>query len=93
MLGISQQLHDTIFAVGAFVLLLALLPAVVKKTVLPLSTIWITGGVLFVFALNYLTMRFWYAMAVEAGNVLAWAYLFTIAWKVRVQGVGKQEAA
>lgn len=85
VLGISQQLHDAVFAVGSFVLFFALLPAVYKKAIIPLSTCWVTGGVLFVFMLNYLTMKYWYATVVELSNVLAWAYLFVISWRHRVR--------
>lgn len=81
MFGISAQLHDTVFAIGAFILFLALIPAVLKKAILPLSTCYLTGGVLFIFTLNYLTMRYWYATVVEFANVVCWAYLFLIAWR------------
>lgn len=83
MFDISQPVHDTIFAAGAFVLWLALIPAVIRRSILPLSTCYLTGGVLFIFTLNYLTMEFWYATVVETANVAAWAYLFAIAWKHR----------
>jgi hypothetical protein len=81
---ISSQLHDAIFAVGSLVLFLALIPAVLKKSILPISTCWVTGSVLFVFTLNYLTMNYWYATVVEGLNVVCWAYLFAIAWKEKV---------
>lgn len=81
MFGIPTEVHDLIFAVGALVLFLALVPAVIKKSVLPYSTCYITGGVLFIFSLNYFTMEYWYAVVVEALNVACWAYLLWIAWK------------
>ena len=46
---------------------------------MPFGTIYITGGVVFVFALNYATMGYVYAMVVEALNVLSWAYLLKVA--------------
>lgn len=76
---VSTQVHDLVFAIGSAVLLLAMLPAVWKKALIPASTCWITGSVLLVFGLNYLSMKYWYAMVVEAGNVACWAYLFWIA--------------
>lgn len=69
----SASFHDAVFAVGAFVLFLAMLPAVWRRAVLPLSTVITTGGVLTIFSLNYLTMHYWYASAVEAANVVCWA--------------------
>lgn len=81
MLGISPQLHDLIFSIGALILFFALIPAVIHKSILPLSTCYITGGVLFIFALNYLTMKYWYATVVEAANVTAWTILFFRAWR------------
>ena len=85
ILGITPQEHDLVFAVGAFVLFVAMLPAVWKRAVLPLSTCAVTGGVLFVFVLNYLTMRYWYAVVVEFGNVACWAFLAWLAVRARLQ--------
>jgi hypothetical protein len=83
MFAISPQVHDLIFAIGAFILFLAMIPAVVKKAILPLSTCSLTGGVLAIFTLNYFTMSYWYATVVEFGNVACWAYLSAIAWRAR----------
>lgn len=70
-----MKIHDLIFAVGSMVLLLAMVPAVLRKAVIPISTCLTTGGVLAVFVINYVTMGYWYAAVVEAGNVLCWGYL------------------
>jgi hypothetical protein len=80
---VSASLHDTIFATGALILFLAILPAVVRKVVMPLSTICISGGVIFVFALNYASMHYVYATVVEALNVISWVYLLRIALRER----------
>ena len=79
----SASFHDSIFAVGAFILFLALFPCVIRKTVLPMSTILTTGGVLFVFTLNYASMHYWYATVVEALNVICWVILYRIARKAQ----------
>lgn len=83
MFDISAQVHDLIFAIGAAILFLAMLPAVWKKSIMPSSTCWITGGVLLIFTLNYVSMKYWYAMVVEAGNVACWFYLFWLTWRDR----------
>lgn len=80
---ISTHLHDAIFAVGAAVLLLAMLPAVWRRAVMPLSTCVVTGTVVFVLVLNYATMAYWYATAMEAGNCACWAYLLSVAMRAR----------
>jgi hypothetical protein len=56
-----------------------MIPTVIKKVVMPISTCFLTGSVLLIFTLNYLTMTYWYATAVEAGNVACWAYLLWLA--------------
>lgn len=79
MFGINPEVHDLIFAIGAAILFLAMIPAVLKKAILPLSTCFTTGGVLFIFTLNYMTMTYWYATVVEMLNVACWVYLYVIA--------------
>ena len=75
----SAHLHDLIFAAASAVLLLAMLPAVLRAVLLPLSTCIITGGGVFVLAINYATMGYWYAMAIAVANATCWAYLFSVA--------------
>lgn len=72
---IPLKIHDFVFASGALILFLAMIPAVARKAVIPLSTCLTTGAVLLVFTINYVTMSYWYAAVVEAGNVLCWGYL------------------
>lgn len=88
MFGISQQAHDLIFSIGAFVLLIGLLPQIVKGTILPLSSCILTGGILLIFTLNYLTMEYWYVMFVEAANVVGWSILLTRAIRNRHEAPG-----
>lgn len=76
-----MNLHDLVFAVGSAVLLAALVPAVARRTVLPLATCALTGGVLAVFAVNYLTLGYWYALGVESANAACWLYLSALAWR------------
>lgn len=71
----STSIHDAIFAVGALVLLVAMLPAVIQGAIIPFSTCLITGSVLLVFSINYATINYWYAAIVEAGNVVCWGIL------------------
>jgi hypothetical protein len=82
---VSARLHDLIFAVGAAVLFLAMLPAVWRRAVMPLSTCVVTGAVVFAFALNYATMAYWYATAMEFGNFACWAYLLWVALRARAR--------
>jgi hypothetical protein len=60
------------------VLLVAMLPAVVRRSVLPLSTCAVTGCVLLVFTLNYASLGYWYACVVEGLNVACWAWLLAV---------------
>lgn len=76
-----MSVHDLVFAAGSAVLLAAIVPAVVRRTVLPRSTCLVTGGVLVVFSVNYLTMRYWYAMTVEGLNAACWTCLTVRAFR------------
>ena len=85
MLGITANEHDLVFAVGSLVLTAAILPAVWRRSVLPVSTCAVTGGVIFVFVLNYLTMRYWFAFTVELVQVGLWVFLCWVAITARLQ--------
>jgi hypothetical protein len=82
--SMSAHTHDVIFATGAMVLLLAMLPAVWRKTVMPPSTCVITGVVMLVFVVNYATMAYWYATAMEAGDLACWSYLLWLAGRSKL---------
>lgn len=83
MFGISPQVHDLVFSIGALVLLWGLLPQIMNRVIIPIKSCVAIGGTLLVFTLNYLTMEYWYVMAVEAMNVLGWTILLRRAWKAR----------
>jgi hypothetical protein len=75
----TAGLHDLIFAVGIAVLFVALVPAVYQRSTLPRSTCLVTAAVVLVFVANYATMGYWYATALEYGNLVCWAYLLWVA--------------
>ncbi len=79
----SASTHDLIFSVGGVIFAVALLPAVRKKTVMPLSTCLVTASVCLILSLNYLTMAYWYAFALESCIFLLWSYLTGISLKAR----------
>jgi hypothetical protein len=79
----ASQIHDFIFSAGGVVFVFALLPAVLRKSILPLSTALVTMSVCFVFALNYAWMGYWYAFVLESCLFLLWAYLAAVALKAR----------
>jgi hypothetical protein len=79
----AHTIHDLIFSAGGVVFAAALVPAVVRKSLMPVSTCLVTMSVCFVFALNYLWLLYWYAFVLETLLCLLWAYLATIALKAR----------
>jgi hypothetical protein len=83
---VSAHLHDLIFAVASAVLLVAMLPAVRRRSLMPVSTCMVTGSVVLVLSLNYATMAYWYATAVEFANASCWAFLLCVALRARVSG-------
>ena len=79
----TSTIHDLIFSAGGVVFVIALLPAVLKMSVMPVSTALVTMSVCFVFALNYVWMDYWYAFVLESCLFCLWAYLAAIALKAR----------
>ena len=70
-----MNIHDLVFAVGAGIFAVSLIPAVVKRAHMPRATSVPTAVVLTVFLVNYATMAFWEAFAVEAVCCACWWYL------------------
>jgi hypothetical protein len=81
-----MSVHDLIFAVGAGVILVSMLPAMKHKSQLPYGTIIPTGVVILIFAVNYGSMHFWYAAGVEAANVVCWCVLLWYRLSIHTQG-------
>lgn len=73
------MIHDLIFSIGSFFLFLALVPSVMKRASVPKTTSALMGGVLFIFAMNYLSLGYFYTMAMTLGNVAEWAFLYLLA--------------
>jgi hypothetical protein len=83
MFGISPQVHDLVFSIGALVLLWGLIPQIMSRVILPVKSCIAIGGTLLVFSLNYLTMEYWYVMVVEFLNVVGWIILLSRALQAR----------
>jgi hypothetical protein len=82
------NIHDLVFAVGSGIFAVSLIPAVWKRAVMPLSTSVPTATVLTAFLVNYTTMRFWYAVAMETITCACWWALVVIG--ARSRGGGTQ---
>lgn len=67
-----MNLHDVIFAAGSVVLIAALIPALYKRIDVPLWTAALTGSVLAVYGINYLTMGFPLSAAGLLVQALLW---------------------
>jgi uncharacterized membrane protein YjdF len=67
--------QDIIIAIGSLVFSIALLPSVFSKHKPALWTSVITGIVLFILALTYASLRFWYATTITALTASLWLVL------------------
>ena len=75
----SRHAHDLVFAAGSLLLAAALLPALLRRTLMPRSTCLTTASVLLVLVLNLAALGFWYAAATDFLALEAWAYLLAVA--------------
>lgn len=67
---IATNLHDAIFAIGGVALCIATIPAAFGAISTPVWTSAMLSGILFIFGINYLTMRYWWAaitIMIQAG--------------------------
>ena len=67
--------QDYVIAVGSIIFIIALMPTVLSKEKPHLSTSLMTGTVLMVFAITYLTLRLWFAAITTALTSLQWFVL------------------
>jgi hypothetical protein len=75
---LPSQAHDLCAGVAIAVLTVANLPGVYRRTVFPLATCLLLFGTLTVLAVNFASMAYWDAAAVELFNVLVWAFLLKV---------------
>ena len=67
--------QDIVFSVGSWIFIIALLPSLFGKDKPPLSTSVLTGSVLLVYALTYLSLDFWLSVASTGILAIAWLAL------------------
>jgi len=67
--------QDIVLSVGAWVFVIALLPSIFGKDKPPVSTSFLTGGILLVFACVYFTLHLWLSMSSTGVLALAWLWL------------------
>jgi threonine/homoserine/homoserine lactone efflux protein len=67
--------QDLVLTVGTFIFILALLPSILSKDKPALSSSLITGAVLVIFVLTYLSLSFWLTAFAVALNSLTWLTL------------------
>lgn len=67
-----MNVHDLIFAVGSGIFAVSLVPAVVKRTQMPLSSSLPTAIVLSAFLANYVWMGFAWSAVTTACTALCW---------------------
>ena len=75
--------QDWIFSFGSGVFIFALFPSVLSKDKPALSTSIPTGGVLFCFALTYVTLELWLSAVVTFINALIWWIIAFQKYKVK----------
>jgi hypothetical protein len=81
--GVGTGAHASIVAAGSLVLTVAMVPTLYRKSVLPSSACVITGGAISILAVNFATMAYGYAAALEASNAVFWGYLLWLSMKSR----------
>jgi hypothetical protein len=67
--------QDFVLSAGALLFIVALVPTILSKHKPALSSCIMTGSILSVFALVYVTLHLWYAAATTAGTAVTWAIL------------------
>lgn len=70
--------QDYVFALGSLVFVVALIPSIRSVDKPALTSSLLTGSILLVFALTYVTMDLWYACATTLATSACW---FTLAWQ------------
>lgn len=68
--------QDFVFTVGSFLFIIGLIPTVRGSQKPPLSTSFVTGLVLLVFAVMYLTLELYLSAVVTTITSMMWATLF-----------------
>jgi hypothetical protein len=67
-----MEWQDVVFGVGSILFILALLPALIKREGPPLSTCLLTGSVLLVFSLKYLSLDLRFAAVTAFLSAALW---------------------
>jgi hypothetical protein len=67
--------QDIVLSVGSWIFIIALLPSLLGKDKPPVSTSLLTGGILLVYVLVYLTLHLWLSVASTAILGIAWLAL------------------
>lgn len=67
--------QDYVIAVGSIIFVIALIPSVLGKHKPALSTSLLTGTVLLVFAMTYLTLSLWFAAITTTLTATLWYVL------------------
>jgi len=67
--------QDIVFSVGSWIFIIALLPSLFGKDKPPISTSLLTGSVLLIYALTYVSLDFWLSVASTGLLAIAWLTL------------------
>lgn len=67
--------QDLVLAIGSIIFVIALVPSVAGKNKPALSTSLLTGTVLVVFGISYLTLTLWYAATTTFMTAVMWYIL------------------
>ena len=75
---INFSLHDVMVAVCSLILLVAIVPTVLAKTILPKTTTLLTMAALWGLTATFLTMGLVYATIVQGLSAACWTYLYKL---------------
>lgn len=75
----TPHAHDLITSIAVAVLLAGMLPAVWRRSQLPLSSCAVTSSVCEVLSVNWATSGYWYSTVVEFATATCWLALLQIA--------------
>ena len=67
--------QDIVLSVGSWIFIIALFPSLLGKDKPPVSTSFLTGGILLIYALTYITLHLWLSIASTGILALAWLWL------------------
>lgn len=64
--------QDIVFATGSIVFTIALIPAIIKKQYPPSSTCFMTGGMIFIYAIADFTLMLWVSGVTSIISAIVW---------------------